>query len=100
MLVISKGPEVLPTTVTTLTNIPFAQAQEIAGQLGLVVAVDYAYSPTVPVDSVISQSIAPNTPVAQGSTVKLTVSLGPEPTEEPAVPAQGNLTEIETEAGA
>lgn len=100
MLVISKGPEVLPTTVTTLTNIPFAQAQEIAGQLGLVVAVDYAYSPTVPVDSVISQSIAPNTPVAQGSTVKLTVSLGPEPVEEPAVPTQENSTEIETEAGA
>ena len=102
MLIISKGPEVLPTTVTTLTNIPFAQAQEIAGQLGLVVAVDYAHSDTVATDYVISQSIAPNTPVAQGSTVKLTVSLGPEPAQE--TPAEGSepAAEIDgnTEAGA
>ena len=57
------------------------QAQEIAGQLGLVVAVDYAHSDTVPVDYVISQSIAARTQVAQGSTIKLTVSLGGQRTD-------------------
>ncbi|MBR3560370.1 MAG: Stk1 family PASTA domain-containing Ser/Thr kinase [Oscillospiraceae bacterium] len=101
MLIISRGREVLPATVTSLTDIPLTQAQEIAGQLGLVVAVDYANSDTVPVDYVISQSIAARTQVAQGSTIKLTVSLGPEVTvtepdaaEEPAEPA-----DAETEAG-
>ena len=103
MLTISRGPEVPPATVTTLTNIPLAQAQEIAGQLGLVVAVDYANSDDVPVDYVISQSIAPRTQVAQGSTIKLTVSLGPEITApEPDVPEESatGTADAETEAGA
>ena len=78
MLVISKGPEVIEVTVTTLTNITLEQAQKIVTELGLVCAVDYANSDTVPADNVISQSIAPLTKVAQGSTIRLTVSLGPE----------------------
>ena len=103
MLTISRGPEVPPATVTTLTSIPLAQAQEIAGQLGLVVAVDYANSDDVPVDYVISQSIAPRTQVAQGSTIKLTVSLGPEvAAPEPDVPevSETGTADAETEAGA
>jgi len=84
MLVISKGPKVIEALVTTLTNIPLEQAQKILEEQDLVCAVDYANSDTVPVDYVISQSVAPLSRLAQGSTVKLTVSLGPEqPPEDP-----------------
>ena len=101
MLVISKGPEVIQSTVTTLSNMPLTQAQEIATQLGLVCAVDYAYDSTVPTDNVISQSIAPGTQVAQGSTIKLTVSLGPEPAEPPAPAGESDAAEaLPNEAGA
>ena len=86
MLVISKGAKVAMATVTTLTNITLDQAQKNVSELGLVCAVDYAYSDDVPADYVISQSIAPTSKVAQGSVIKLIVSLGPaqpEPAEEP-----------------
>ena len=96
MLVISKGPEVLPATVTTLTGIPLTQAQEIAGQLGLVCAVEYDYDANVPADYVVSQSIAPKTQVAQGSTIKLTVSLGPPTVTELTPDGSGAASTSET----
>lgn len=86
MLVISKGPKVIEALVTTLTNIPLEQAQKILEEQDLVCAVDYANSDTVPVDYVISQSVAPLSRLAQGSTVKLTVSLGPEAEQPPEEP--------------
>lgn len=88
MLTISKGPETPMATVTTLTNIPLPQAQQIVSDLGLVCLIDYANSDTVPIDYVISQSIPATTKVEQGSSIKLIVSLGPvipEPVE-PIVP--------------
>lgn len=45
---------------------------------GLVAAVNTAYSSTVPVGEVISQSPAAGSSVAPGSTVTITVSLGPQ----------------------
>ena len=92
MLVISKGPETPTSTVTTLTNIPLPQAQQIVSDLGLVCLIDYANDDNVPIDYVISQSIPPTTQVEQGSSIKLIVSLGParpetaEPGEENAEP--------------
>lgn len=77
MLVISKGPETPTSTVTTLTNIPLPQAQQIVSDLGLVCLIDYANDDDVPIDYVISQSIPPTTQVEQGSSIKLIVSLGP-----------------------
>jgi len=121
MLVISKGPKVIPATVVSMTNISLERAQQLAEQSGLVVAVEYAHDDTIQVDYVISQSIAPNSSVAQGSTIKLIVSLGPEQTEpvddptqqtenpstenpteiQPAAPeGEGNSTFIDPEAGA
>ena len=88
MLTISKGPETPMATVTTLTNIPLPQAQQIVSDLGLICLIDYANSDTVPIDYVISQSIPATTKVEQGSSIKLIVSLGPvipEPVE-PIVP--------------
>lgn len=49
--------------------------------VGLVVAVVTAYSATVPAGEVISQDPAAGSSVAPGSTVTITVSLGPEPVE-------------------
>ena len=77
MLVISKGPETPTATVTTLTNIPLAQAQQIVSDLGLVCLIEYANDDAVPIDHVISQSIPATTKVEQGSSIKLVVSLGP-----------------------
>ena len=88
MLTISKGPETPMATVTTLTNIPLPQAQQIVSDLGLICLIDYANSDTVPIDYVISQSIPATTKVEQGSSIKLIVSLGPVISEpvEPIVP--------------
>ncbi|MBQ9459771.1 MAG: Stk1 family PASTA domain-containing Ser/Thr kinase [Oscillospiraceae bacterium] len=83
MLIISKGPEVIKRVVTSLTNMTLEQAQKNISELGFVCAVDYSYSDTVEADHVISQSVAPLTELAQGSTIKLTVSMGPEPAAEP-----------------
>ena len=100
MLVISKGREVIPATVISLTNIPLTQAQEIVSRLGLVPAIEYANDDTVPADNVISQSIAPNTEVAQGSTIKLVVSLGPADAEtESNSAAEGGEPESGTQDG-
>lgn len=100
MLVISKGPKVIEVTVTTLTNIPLEQAQKNVEELGLVCAVDYANSETVPADYVISQSVAPLSKLAQGSTIKLTVSLGPEQqTDDPAVTVDPSVPEDNTGEG-
>ena len=83
MLVISKGPETLTSTVTTLTDIPLPQAQQIVSDLGLVCLIDYANDDNVPVDYVISQSIPATTKVEQGSSIKLIVSLGPAQPDQP-----------------
>lgn len=97
MLTISKGPETPMATVTTLTNIPLPQAQQIVSDLGLICLIDYANSDTVPIDYVISQSIPATTKVEQGSSIKLIVSLGPvipEPVE-PIVDDMPNEDAIE-----
>lgn len=93
VLVISKGPEVVPVVVTTLTNIPLERAQKMLDELGLVCVVEYAYSDTVPVDEVMTQSVPARTKVAEGSAVKLTVSLGPEETVVENNEASGDVQE-------
>ena len=101
MLLISKGPETPTATVTTLTNIPLVQAQQIVSDLGLVCLIDYAYNDEVPADHVISQSIPATTKVEQGSSIKLTVSLGaeqPEVTEEIKPEEEVTASEPESEA--
>lgn len=49
---------------------------------GFVVAVEKAYSDTVPAGEIVSQSPAAGAEVPAGSTVTITVSLGPEPQQE------------------
>ena len=104
MLVISKGPKTPTSIVTTLTNIPLPQAQQMVSDLGLVCLIEYANDAVVPIDYVISQSVPPTTEVQQGSTIKLTVSLGPEQANAPettdGAAAGAESSDSGTEAGA
>lgn len=72
-----------PTPAPALAPVPnfvglsFDQAQNVAGSVGLQV-VNVAQEPSdQAVGTVIRQSVAPGTPLAQGSQVNLTVSSGP-----------------------
>ncbi len=96
MLVISKGPETPTATVITLTNMTLPQAQQAVSDLGLVCLIEYANDDTVPVDTVISQSIPASTKVEQGSSIKLVVSLGP---VQPDQQAGGEQTSGEPSSG-
>ncbi len=114
MLVISKGPKTPTSTVITLTNMTLPQAQQAVSDLGLVCLIDYANDDTVPIDTVISQSIPVGTQVEQGSSIKLVVSLGPaqpdtsDNPEQPGgestggenTPSSGESSEGGTEGGA
>lgn len=67
-----------PVTVPDVVGQDQASAEaEIAGE-GLLFAIATAYSETVPVGDVISQIPAAGSSVAAGSTVTITVSLGPQ----------------------
>ncbi|HET9496321.1 MAG TPA: PASTA domain-containing protein [Chloroflexia bacterium] len=86
------SPEAAPTAAPTappllapeLVGKPLAEAKEIAlaSGLGLIVSAA-AHSDQYPVDVVMSQDLAPGTPVASGSDISIVVSLGPEPPPPP-----------------
>jgi serine/threonine-protein kinase len=71
----------VPDLVGDLEASAVAQIQ----QLLLEANITRVYSVTVPVGKVISQNPAASTSVAQGTTVSITVSLGPEPPPSPTV---------------
>jgi serine/threonine-protein kinase len=83
-LTVSLGP---PNTVTNVTvpNLVGLQqyyAHQSIGQTGLTWLVDlYQYSATVPATYVIAQSIAAGTSVTPSTTIQITVSNGPQPTQ-------------------
>lgn len=57
---------------------------------GFVVVVETAYSPTVPVGEIISQEPAGGEFASAGSTITITVSLGPEPAPPPSTIGGGD----------
>jgi hypothetical protein len=75
---------VLPVTVPDVDDPGTSQAAAVAAieGVGLVANILTAYSSTVPAGEVISQSPAPGSSVAPGSTVTITVSLGEAPVQE------------------
>jgi serine/threonine protein kinase len=75
-LVLSQGP--VKVTVPNLRGKPFAEAEGTLKGLGLVVARVDAFHNSVAKDLVIDQDKDPDTIVAQGKTVTLTVSKGKE----------------------
>jgi beta-lactam-binding protein with PASTA domain len=83
IIVASKGraPVVVPTVPTTST---YATAATALSRVGFVPSQTSAYSSTVPVGHVITTDPAPTAgPQPYGSTVKVVVSIGPEPVKVP-----------------
>jgi len=86
-LVISKGPA--PVTVPTLAGKTEEQAVAILSGLGLKASVSKAYDGAVPAGEVVAwKPTAAGGPVPYGSTVALTVSLGPHPRTVPGLAGQ------------
>ena len=77
----TEAPELTP--VPTVAGLVEAEAISALQNAGLGYAVTQTYDAAVPAGTVISQSVAAGTPVAAGTVVTLTVSLGPEPAPEP-----------------
>lgn len=86
-IVISKGPEVVPVSVTAFVGVDIeqvrGQVEELGLKFGQVVA--YEYSSEYPEGRVIWQSIEPNTEVDEGTVINFKVSKGPEPAPEPSL---------------
>ncbi|WP_407384830.1 protein kinase domain-containing protein [Ruminococcus sp.] len=86
----SEAPQSADATYTQLTTVPklTGKTYEEAKQLLIIAGLEYekidAYSPKFKRGIVIKQDIKPNQALEKGGVVKLTVSLGPEPTEPPA----------------
>jgi len=59
------------------------EATRLLEDAGFVVAVNEVYDETVPEGEVISQSVKPEDRIAEGSTITIDVSTGPQPTEPP-----------------
>jgi len=74
-LVVSKGPA--PVTIPSLVNKTKAAATKVLTSAGLVVKYSEDYSKTVAEGSVVSSNPAAGQTVDKGSTVTLTISLGP-----------------------
>ena len=89
-LVVSKGKQTV--TMPNVIGDDIGTASDNLTRLGLVVDVSRIYSDAVPEDHVINQSYAADTELMPGTTVVLTVSLGPEPTE----PTEPPTSETET----
>ena len=78
-IVVSLGKEVVTTTVPDVRGDTKSSAESRIRAAGLVVSVTEQYDSTVPAGQVISQSLAGGTSVEEGTTVTITVSLGPDP---------------------
>ncbi len=83
-LVISTGPEVEPTMVTSLVDQPLSKAQEQIVRLELTLGDVKAEPSDKEVDTVIWQSLPAGTEVPKGTAIDLTVSSG-QPVESPSV---------------
>ena len=80
-LIVSKGPESKPVTVTSFLTLTLDEAQKQVNALGLKISeVRHAYSDAA-AGTVIEQSIAPTTVVESGTEIILTVSEGPDPAQ-------------------
>ncbi|MCR5276040.1 MAG: PASTA domain-containing protein [Clostridiales bacterium] len=71
-ILISKGQESFP--MPDVVGMDLDAAQKKLSDSGFVVSVEYDLSDTVPEDHVMSQSIAPNTPVYRGDKVTIVVA--------------------------
>jgi beta-lactam-binding protein with PASTA domain/tRNA A-37 threonylcarbamoyl transferase component Bud32 len=76
-VVVSKGEK--PVEVPTLIGKSELQAGQLLGQLGLRIgSIDYAFSDTIPADTIMSQDPTPGVQVAKGTAVNIVISRGVE----------------------
>ncbi len=80
-LIISKGEEQKTVDVPNVTGKSESEAKSTLTGKNLKVTVDSAYSDTVASGKVISQNPGAGSTVNEGSTVKIVVSMGPEPAQ-------------------
>ena len=84
-IVISKGPETIPVSVTSFIGVDIEQVKEQVESLGLKFGqvISYEFSEEYAEGRVIWQSIEPYTTVDEGSVINFKVSKGPEPVVTP-----------------
>jgi len=89
-LIVSKGRERKPVVVITFEGSSLATVERQLNEMGLVRGrVEEEYSDTVAYGNVIRQSIAPLTPVDEGTVIDFVVSKGPEQPKDPTAPITG-----------
>ncbi len=94
-IVISKGPEQIPVTVTSFIGVSIDQVRSQLDLLGLKFGTaDSVYSDEYPDGRVVWQSIPNGTEVEKGTTINFQVSMGPEP--EPSVEVSPEPAESDT----
>lgn len=79
-IVVSLGPKEVPSIVPSVQNMSRSQAESAMTSAGLGVNVVEEYNSNITKGYVISQSASAGSKVAQGTTITIVVSLGPEPT--------------------
>ncbi len=72
-----------------------AEARDTLEEYGLYLSANSEYDSDYPAGTVIGQDISPGTRVERGSTIGVTVSAGPEPTEAPATQASSSEASAE-----
>ncbi|MGI5963078.1 MAG: Stk1 family PASTA domain-containing Ser/Thr kinase [Lawsonibacter sp.] len=82
-LVISKGPEIKKYPMPTLQELTLEKATEQATLMNLKVNVTEVFSDTVEAGIIVDQYPVAGTEVAEGDTVNLQVSKGPDPSTQP-----------------
>ncbi len=84
-LVVSDGPETTQVAVISFLDMSETEARDNAAEMGLnPVFEDAVYSDEHDADTVCWQSIQPNTSVAEGTTIRFRLSLGPDPEASPS----------------
>ncbi len=90
---VSSGPASTKVTVPSgLVGATQSDAEAALAAAGLQAAAVQAHSDTVPIGNVISSDPTEGSSVEENSTVTLTVSIGPEESEEPETPETGSET--------
>jgi serine/threonine-protein kinase len=85
-LVVSQGKEVELTTMPNVEGSVYENSITVLTQSNILIGnILYEFSPTVPLGTIISQSLAANTQVPLDSLVELVVSKGPEQPSEPVL---------------
>ncbi|WP_313812546.1 protein kinase domain-containing protein [Glutamicibacter sp.] len=96
-VVYATAPETV--TVPSVTGTSFTAAQSLLQETGLAVLKGSEVYDSSPAGTVLEQSVAANSEVAPGTSVSLTVSKGPEPSESPTPTLKATQSPTATPSG-